>query len=73
MLPSGLHATFNLTADDARSGSNYAFRCSCTFGYLNVAKWLHATFNLTAADARSIKNNDKNMTSWLQATFGLEN
>ena len=51
-----LYATFNLTAEDARSEDNYALRYSCIWGHLDVAKWLHTTFNLTAEDARSDNN-----------------
>jgi len=45
-----LHATFGLTAADARAGDNYALGRVATNGHLGVCRWLHATFRLTVAD-----------------------
>eukprot|EP00039_Didymoeca_costata_P016179 m.286325 g.286325 ORF g.286325 m.286325 type:complete len:206 (+) comp16350_c0_seq7:102-719(+) len=75
-----LTATFNLTAEDAKSRNNYALYCSCSNGHLQVAQWLTTTFNLSAKDAkaddyyvlrRSCENGHLHVVQWLVTTFNL--
>ena len=48
--------TFGLTAEDAKTNNNYAFRCVCSCGHLEVSKWLVDRFGLTINDIRCFNN-----------------
>jgi len=75
-----LHTTFQLTAKDARSNNNWAFRRAAEKGHLKVLQWLHTTYGLTAEDVRSnnnyafryaAKNGHLQVLEWLHTTYGL--
>ena len=51
-----IHAQFEWSHDDVRSGDNGAFRCACEYGRLDVAKWLFTVFQLTVDDVRTFEN-----------------
>ena len=79
-----LHATFALTASDARCANNAAFRKASASGHLAVAQWLHTTFELTGADERrfgettnhafrlSCEHGHAAVARWLYQTFSIK-
>jgi hypothetical protein len=75
-----LFETFHLTAEDARTDNNHAFKCAASSGHLDVCQWLTETFDMTAVDARADDNIAFSMAAahgnlavcrWLVETFHL--
>ena len=72
-----IHDRFEWSHDDIRV-YNWAFKCACERGHLDVAQWLYTVFQLTVNDARdsyvfrnTCHNGHLHVAKWLYTTFHL--